>query len=88
MSSLTQRIPVKNFVPAVAPVGETAKVDRFEAKLIRVGGELYNEGASMDGAWPRPVRVGYIKAAQRALRGMGYGDGSAYMVGQGQEVSL
>jgi hypothetical protein len=93
MGILTRSMPVKNFVSAVAPTGEAkhTTIELLEAKLVRVGGEMFHAGVRLDDVdktWPDKVRVGYLRAARAAVWGFGYGDGAAYMVGQGQEVSL
>jgi hypothetical protein len=94
MAILTHKLSRKNFVSAVAPVDESPKstaLQLLEAKLKRVGAEMFDAGVRLDEVekrWPNAVRVGYLRAARAAVWGMGYGDGSAYLVGQGAEVSI
>jgi hypothetical protein len=93
MAILTHELTRKNFVPAVAPTGEakSTTIELLEAKMRRVGGEMFHAGVRLDDvdkAWPDAVRVGYLRAARAAVRGFGYGDGAAYMVQQGAEVTI
>lgn len=94
MAILTRSLSRKNFVSAVAPVGEQPEptvIQLLEAKLKRVGAEMFHAGVRLDEVekrWPDAVRLGYLRAARGEVWGMGYGDGAAYLVSQGEAVSL
>jgi hypothetical protein len=71
------QMQVRSYVPPV-----TFKT--VEQELRKLGGELFRSGEAFNEKWLPPVRAGWL----RANRAQGWADGSAYMVGQGQEVTL
>lgn len=51
----------------------------------------FDAGIAPESHWPQTMRSAWfrrLRAARAAVWNMGYGDGSAYLVSQGQEVSL